>query len=475
MRPSSDEWHIVGFSSDPVPGNPQSVDSLSAHINGKYVTPLSELSTALQQVKSKANSSSTMLMSESGKAFIDMLGDFPQKISDLHDAMKSVSTVLDTWSEDMSTQQRVAGHALEEAIEAYNSKKALQTQLNNERDNLRSLNHRDTSGYSDQQKSDLESSRSLVESQIAGLNSRISGYDSTIETAKTTIARAKSDYDQAALTAAKGIQTAQQQGNITKLSLMEKIKKGAYDFFHSKGWKKFVQIVEFVGAVVGILSIFIPGPGWLFAAITLAASAVTLVDSSAKYLSGEMSLAEFGFNLLISTLGAWSGLAGIKAVGEAKSAAEAVKIGKHSAQASKAKALFAKAAGFGEHVGVKEGKYFIAKDAISHEIGSNVIKSMMPNIVKGDALADDASKGLKLVFKDAFKTAKDTKATLNFAKNSVSTVKDAYKAYTNPAPSNDAAGTISKTFSAVQVVAPGLTGDVGKIAKLISKTSNLFE
>ncbi|TCD53795.1 hypothetical protein EJ419_07455 [Alloscardovia theropitheci] len=472
-RPDNSQWAIVGYSEDPVPGNPEEVETLSSNLTTKYVTPLYELATSLKRIQNQASGSQTMLNSEAGKAFIDMLGDFPTKIGNLHDGVKSAASALDSWSVEMRNQQNSADKALQDAIDAYNAKKTAQSQLTDARSRERTLRSK-SNNCDDTQSSQIKSSLQEVQDQTTQLLKGIADLDSTIEKAKSLIRVAKAGYDEAARDVANKIRNAQSQAGIKVMSLWEKTKKAVGDFFHSDLWKTIVKISELLGAIVGVLSIFIPGPGWLFAAIILGTSLISLTDSAVQYADGEMSGWEFAGNVLVSLLGVGAGAAGIQSVraagAAAKEASAVTTVGKHAQEVSKGKALFAKALGFGDQVVTKDGAQYLAKGAIKHGVGSNMVQSMMPGIVKGDALAEGGVKNLKFVWNGALESADDIEKTFSFAHDSASTLNDMYENFVKQSPTQaSGADAISTTLNTVHVAFPGLSGDFGAVSDLASK------
>ena len=311
-RPDASEWQIVGYGSDPVPGNPNVVENLAADLKNNYGTPLFQMATVLQQIQSKSVGTTTFSMSQAGVAFVEMLGDFPSRVAKLSEGVNSIESGLKTWASDMNSQQVTADRALNEAVEAYNQRKSLQSQLSSTRSQLQRSKSADTSHYSDAQKANHQSSQELAEQQIDQLTRSIAGYDADFESAKATINRAKADYDEAE--------------------------------------------ARFVNAV--------------FAAIIMATSAISLVDSTAKYSRGEIGLLELGLNGLEAIAGGLSGAAGIKAVREAtKATSSTVKAtasaGEVVGSSSKAQVFLAKAMGFGDKIVSSSGTQIVPKGLTS--------------------------------------------------------------------------------------------------------------
>lgn len=412
-RPDASEWQIVGYGSDPVPGNPNVVENLAADLKNNYGTPLFQMATVLQQIQSKSVGTTTFSMSQAGVAFVEMLGDFPSRVAKLSEGVNSIESGLKTWASDMNSQQVTADRALNEAVEAYNQRKSLQSQLSSTRSQLQRSKSADTSHYSDAQKANHQSSQELAEQQIDQLTRSIAGYDADFESAKATINRAKADYDEAE--------------------------------------------ARFVNAV--------------FAAIIMATSAISLVDSTAKYSRGEIGLLELGLNGLAAIAGGLSGAAGIKAVREAtKATSSTVKAtasaGEVVGSSSKAQVFLAKAMGFGDKIVSSSGTQIVPKGTVAHEIGNNFIKSMMPSFVKGNPIAGN----LGLVFKDAFSTADDAQHTLDFVKDATSSAKEIYSAYAhkNAGASKQTAMTLNK----VHLFFPGLSGFAGGLADVFSAATD---
>ncbi len=183
-RPSDSEWNIVGYGTDPVPGDPEKVDYLASNIKNKYVIPLYELADELHKIKAKSNNAETMLMSKSGQAFVEMLGDFPSQISDLYQGSHEIQTGLMRWADTMSEQQNVADAALREAVDAYNDKKVVQRKLSRENDTLRRNQNAYDCPQSDMDKAHLKSLKDAAELQISQLTATIKQRDVTIDSAK---------------------------------------------------------------------------------------------------------------------------------------------------------------------------------------------------------------------------------------------------------------------------------------------------
>ena len=235
-------------------------------------------------------------------------------------------------------------------------------------------------------------------------------------------------------------------------------------FFKSDGWKKFVQIVELTGAVVGVISLFILGLGWLFASILMASSLVSLVDSVAKFMDGEIGFTELMLNSTVAVLGLFAGVASVSALKNA--VGKTITFGmKYAQEATKAQIGLAKLTGFSDYVVTRGSQQFFAKDAIRYGIANNLVKSIMPKFVKGDILAGE----VKFVWNGAFSAAKDAASTFNFMKSLASSAKDIYMTYINPARQQTGLEATSVIFKTIRVVAPGVAGDLGDVINLMNK------
>jgi hypothetical protein len=359
----SEDWPILGYSSDPVPGDPGVVRSYAAQY-ADVADAIGRASDRLRAIASKQDSESEFV-----SKFRDQATDVAGKIAKAQTRYSGVSNAMTGYAGPLEDAQTRADAALRQAQAAFQSQQSNNTLVTKYRDELTY-----NTGLTDEEKQHytqlLHHSQQAVTEGSQGLTQ-----------AKAALQAAIDSRDAAANHATGLIQTAENTGNINDNAWEQ--------FWDENGaWiDTAVTILGYVAAVALIVLMFIPGVNAIvFTIITIVVAAIVIANAAAQWSAGTKSPGEAILEI---------GLALIPFAGAA-AAKSAVKL----AVTTAAKTGMARAAANGISGVTKT----VATDAVEDSLtkgplqltGKNVLKAVFTNAPKEmDDLQTIAKVGLR--------------------------------------------------------------------------------
>ncbi|TCD54654.1 hypothetical protein EJ419_02130 [Alloscardovia theropitheci] len=300
------EWNEVGYSKDQVPGDSESIATLSA----KFATnanSLIELAGLLKKVNGSA-SDGAIWTGKGAEEFKKEYKDFDTKVTKVADSFEKVKTQLNTMADTVSQYQPLANNALDEALEAKRRMKNLGNEMVSANATLNRAKHdvqvakslppSDKSAHDKQ--SQASSALSSAQSQLDMFKAQLSSARNDLDDAKRRINSYHDSYDEAAQNVATQIRDAQNTGDL-KTGFFEK-------WYYSDVWRGIVKVAEVVGFVAGIAAICLGGGGLIIAGILLATSLISFVDTAVGYQVGDKD----GWDVLFSAVALGLSVVGMK-------------------------------------------------------------------------------------------------------------------------------------------------------------------
>jgi Tuberculosis necrotizing toxin len=299
--------------SDPTPGSPWGVRSLSARLGSVG----DDAADAERGVRSLAGDQAVLSwVGLTGDVFRGAIDDFPGQLQKLADSFHRASSALGSWASDLEGAQSQADRALVRGRAARARLDSLQGQLSGAQGSLTTASssydrlHNPPAGGTapdpDQVRSALRSQQAAA-SRVSGLQSQVGDASGELELAKRLARDATELRDGAADRARSRIHDAADAG-IKPNSFWEDFTSAV-----SKVWHVVVVIAKVTVAVLGVVALIIGGP---LAWVVFAAALVLLADSLMKYANGEGSVWEVG----LAALGCIPGTKGLTTLGELSAA-----------------------------------------------------------------------------------------------------------------------------------------------------------
>lgn len=280
-------WDVVGYESDPVPGDQYDVKQL-----GREYSTIGETARDAADMLRKVQGAdlSSIWNSDAADSFVDKIDDMP---SDLDKAVKSysgVGDVLSTWSDTIDTTQYRADKALTEAKSAHADLVSAQSRLDDASADYDTYNSSYTSSktqYEDHKDDDeapagtptedqvkaAKNNRDVAAGRVSSAKADISSAQSRIDAAKKLVDEAHGDWKDGESSTEKGIKDAGDEG-LGKEHWWDKV-------FQSDLWDTLITICKVFVAIAGIIVLIIGGPlAWVVFAAALLILADTLYEMS---------------------------------------------------------------------------------------------------------------------------------------------------------------------------------------------------
>lgn len=300
-RPSG--WDVVGYGSDPVPGEVWEVKALA----GKY----SKIGEAAEDARVRLQSVKgsgwlTAWDADSGDVFIAKIESLPSDLEKCADSYLALGSTLSTWADDIDDAQYVADKALAAAKDAHADEVAAQASLGGAQATYNSYNSqvvaaeklRDkypegegapagTRVPTDYQYNALKNNRLVAQNQVNALSADISDASSRVEAAKKLVVEAHGDWTERESATVTAIGNSADAG-LGEQSFWDKV-------FGSEVWETIITVCKIVVAIGGIIVLIIGGPlAWL----VLAAALLVLADTLYKMSKGQADGWDLAFALL---------------------------------------------------------------------------------------------------------------------------------------------------------------------------------
>nr|WP_269329825.1 RHS repeat-associated core domain-containing protein [Kineosporia babensis] len=310
---------------DPTPGDPANVETLA----GRFLDFADTAERCYRQVTSMAGDSAVMTwVGQSGDAFRNQFGEFPEQLRKLYTSHEMCGEALTRFAPVLEQAQGQADRALADGREARASLSSATAALAAATDDAGAASknadklqnpEKDAPEPDKDQVAQAVRDAQAAQQRQSDAQGAVGAAQSALDAAKRMAEQARQLREGAAKEAVRAIDEASDAG-IRPRSFWEKLA----DFF--KGlWEIICKIAEVLAIVFGVLAIIFGGP---FAWIALIAGAILLVKAIVDFAQGKGNIMDLVFGLLgvipgikgLTTIGKVSALfkqGGLKAIGKA--------------------------------------------------------------------------------------------------------------------------------------------------------------
>ncbi|MDI2125806.1 hypothetical protein [Yinghuangia seranimata] len=311
------QWDVLGYSSDPVPGDTNQIKQLA----DSFRTTSDRAGIAQKQTSDARddNDLRTNWTGEAAKAYAEHFKGVPDDLTKLHDSYKTAADALTAYYGSLVTAQAMRDSALTEATKADGDLKAAQTakkaadgEVDAAAKNLQTIQNQATPP-------DAATLQAAIDRHNKALNGQTThGNDVTDATgrlnhAKGIVKNAVDIRDKAAKTLTDALHQASKQG-IKNLHWWET----AIDWFYDH----VVPFLKIAVAVLGVIALFVSGPlGWIVFGLALAVFATTAYEAFARHRAGVG-------DVVLAALDVIPGMKGLTLIGKAKFLGALAKSGK---------------------------------------------------------------------------------------------------------------------------------------------------
>lgn len=256
MSARAGEWHLLGRSGDPVPGDPYAVAQAARHYSS--VATMIEQQTA----RLRAMAEDGELVGKYASSLRDKAHGLAGDLEKAHGRYQAVGSALTPYGDDLQRARDESWRALQDAVDA----------------------DAQQSSAAGMPKPEAQPGTPLTDEQKTALQQRskaLTAAGDAMDHARGRLGRALDDLDDAADRTAKAIRDASHDG--LKDSFWDKVKSIAV-----KVTKIVVEVASWVATIAAVVSLFIPGVN-IIAAIALGATLIALAGHTALALTGNGS------------------------------------------------------------------------------------------------------------------------------------------------------------------------------------------
>ncbi len=310
------DWWVLDLGGDPTPGDPHAVRSLA-----RQLADIAQESDDAQRAISRlrADQGLEQFVGQAAVAFLAKLGKLPGQLTKLSISYHAAATALTTYAPKLERAQGDADAALARGRTARRARDGARQSLSSAQSRERGA-AAGVSRASSALPPDPAAVRAAVDQHsaaVAGVRasqSRLDDAERDLEQARRLAQQAKELRESAGRTAAHAVDQASDAG-IQNESFWHKVTSVV-----ASTWKDLVTICKIVVAVLGIVALILGGP---IAWIVVAAAAVVLADTIAKYAQGKATLLDVALAALMC-IPMTKGLTSLKSIGEGLTALKAM-------------------------------------------------------------------------------------------------------------------------------------------------------
>jgi len=303
------DWSVLGLDEDPVPGDPETVGDLASRLSAQAT--LADTNTDRLRTVA-ANGGDLQMVGDYAPHYLDALRELPGGLAKLASAYRGAGAALRAYASSLATAKTRAAGALRDGTDAAARYHTALTQVHSllppDRDALLIPRAELTDHSIALATANWEFPDLTLQVRAAAARGQAARADQ--ERARQIALDAARLRDEAASTCAHGIEQALSHSGIKNKPWYEKAWHTVTKPFRS--WHDFANLCRDVAMVAGVVALVISGPvGWALVGVALAASAVALSDSLARFASGQGSLG----SVLWDATGLIPGEAGVASVG----------------------------------------------------------------------------------------------------------------------------------------------------------------
>ncbi len=302
------DWSVIGYTADPVPGDPDGVGACAARLKGKQES-VDSLVTVLNRIVPGRGGS--VFVGDAADQYARKLSHFPEDMKNLSRGLEGACSTLNSWKSSMEYYQGEAHNAYEEARRAVEDWKAAEYGLDDASAAARSahvaehlMRARQRIGE-DVPKADENDTLDRVrraERSVAAFRSRVDSAHDSYQHAKKRLDSTSDEYSETARSTASSLQGFLEE--MPSASLWERV-------YYSSAWSVVVKAAEIGGTIFGIAALVLGGGG-IIGIIVFAFAAIGFINDFMAALEGDESWEE----ALLSLASLFLAGVGLKGVGK---------------------------------------------------------------------------------------------------------------------------------------------------------------
>ena len=302
------DWSVIGYTADPVPGDPDGVGACAARLKGKQES-VDSLVTVLNRIVPGRGGS--VFVGDAADQYARKLSHFPEDMKNLSRGLEGACSTLNSWKSSMEYYQGEAHNAYEEARRAVEDWKAAEYGLDDASAAARSahvaehlMRARQRIGE-DVPKADENDTLDRVrraERSVAAFRSRVDSAHDSYQHAKKRLDSTSDDYSETARSTASSLQGFLEE--MPSASLWERV-------YYSSAWSVVVKAAEIGGTIFGIAALVLGGGG-IIGILAFAFAAIGFINDSMAFFEKDESWGEF----LLSFVSLFLAGVGLKGVGK---------------------------------------------------------------------------------------------------------------------------------------------------------------
>ena len=282
------DWSVIGYTADPVPGDPDGVGACAARLKGKQES-VDSLVTVLNRIVPGRGGS--VFVGDAADQYARKLSHFPEDMKNLSRGLEGACSTLNSWKSSMEYYQGEAHNAYEEARRAVEDWKAAEYGLDGASAAARSahvaehlMRARQRIGE-DVPKADENDTLDRVrraERSVAAFRSRVDSAHDSYQHAKKRLDSTSDEYSETARSTASSLQGFLEE--MPSASLWERV-------YYSSAWSVVVKAAEIGGTIFGIAALVLGGGG-IIGIIAFAFAAIGFLNDFMAAMEGDESWGE---------------------------------------------------------------------------------------------------------------------------------------------------------------------------------------
>lgn len=282
------DWSVIGYTADPVPGDPDGVGACAARLKGKQES-VDSLVTVLNRIVPGRGGS--VFVGDAADQYARKLSHFPEDMKNLSRGLEGACSTLNSWKSSMEYYQGEAHNAYEEARRAVEDWKAAEYGLDDASAAARSahvaehlMRARQRIGE-DVPKADENDTLDRVrraERSVAAFRSRVDSAHDSYQHAKKRLDSTSDEYSETARSTASSLQGFLEE--MPSASLWERV-------YYSSAWSVVVKAAEIGGTIFGIAALVLGGGG-IIGIIAFAFAAIGFLNDFMAAMEGDESWGE---------------------------------------------------------------------------------------------------------------------------------------------------------------------------------------
>ena len=296
------DWSVIGYTADPVPGDPDGVGACAARLKGKQES-VDSLVTVLNRIVPGRGGS--VFVGDAADQYARKLSHFPEDMKNLSRGLEGACSTLNSWKSSMEYYQGEAHNAYEEARRAVEDWKAAEYGLDDASAAARSahvaehlMRARQRIGE-DVPKADENDTLDRVrraERSVAAFRSRVDSAHDSYQHAKKRLDSTSDEYSETARSTASSLQGFLEE--MPSASLWERV-------YYSSAWSVVVKAAEIGGTIFGIAALVLGGGG-IIGILAFAFAAIGFINDFMAFFEKDESWGEVmlsGVSLVLAGIG----------------------------------------------------------------------------------------------------------------------------------------------------------------------------